>query len=104
MAIDRSWDVPANPLNRFCRSDQVNYVEHDVPVAYFSTGYSEDYHQQTDEPQYADYDHMARIGNFIHHVMRRSRTGRIGRRLPGRSRGIRSVGEVGQSDDQRTST
>jgi hypothetical protein len=68
MAIDRSWDVPANPLNRFCRSDQVNYVHHDVPVAYFSTGYAEDYHQATDEPQYADYDHMARIGGFIHQL------------------------------------
>jgi hypothetical protein len=69
MAIDRSWDVPANPMNRFCRSDQVNYVRHDVPVAYFSTGYSYDYHQPTDEPQYADYDHMAVIGGFIHEVM-----------------------------------
>jgi hypothetical protein len=68
MAIDRSWDVPANPMNRFCRSDQVNYVHHDVPVAYFSTGYSADYHQPTDEPRYADYDHMAKIGDFIHDI------------------------------------
>ncbi|MEO5509913.1 MAG: M28 family peptidase, partial [Longimicrobiales bacterium] len=29
MAIDRSWDTPANKLNRFCRSDQVNYVNAD---------------------------------------------------------------------------
>ncbi|HET9985728.1 MAG TPA: M28 family peptidase [Longimicrobiales bacterium] len=69
MAIDRSWDVPANPLNRFCRSDQVNYVHHDVPITYLSTGYAEDYHQPTDEPQYIDYDHMARIGRFVHEVM-----------------------------------
>jgi Zn-dependent M28 family amino/carboxypeptidase len=68
MAIDRSWDVPANPMNRFCRSDQVNYVRKDVPVAYFSTGYSSDYHQPTDEPQYADYDHMAHVGSFIHDI------------------------------------
>ncbi len=68
MAIDRSWDVPANPMNRFCRSDQVNYVLHDVPVAYFSTGYSADYHQPTDEPRYADYDHMAKIGGFLHDI------------------------------------
>jgi len=68
MAIDRSWDVPANPMNRFCRSDQVNYVYHDVPVAYFSTGYSADYHQPTDEPRYADYDHMAKIGDFVHDI------------------------------------
>jgi hypothetical protein len=69
MAIDRSWDVPANPLNRFCRSDQVNYVRKNVPVTYFSTGYSIDYHQVTDEPQYIDYDHAARTGKFIHAIM-----------------------------------
>jgi hypothetical protein len=69
MAIDKTWDVSANPMNRFCRSDQVNYVHHDIPVTYFSAGYAQDYHQVTDEPQYADYDHMARIGRFIHDVM-----------------------------------
>ena len=69
MAIDKSWDVTANPMNRFCRSDQVNYVHHDVPVTYFSHGLRQDYHQPTDEPQYVDYDHMARIGRFIHDIM-----------------------------------
>jgi Zn-dependent M28 family amino/carboxypeptidase len=69
MAIDKTWDVTANPMNRFCRSDQVNYVRNNVPVTYFSTGYAEDYHQVTDEPEYADYDHMARIGGFIHDIM-----------------------------------
>lgn len=69
MAIDRSWDVPANPLNRFCRSDQVNYVLHDIPVVYMSLGYAIDYHQLSDEPQYIDYDHSARLGRFVHEVM-----------------------------------
>jgi hypothetical protein len=69
MALDKSWDVPANPLNRFCRSDQVNYVHADIPVTYFSFGYARDYHQPTDEPQYVDYDHSARLGNFLHEVM-----------------------------------
>jgi hypothetical protein len=68
MAIDRTWDVSANPMNRFCRSDQVNYVKHDVPVTYFSLGYAEDYHQPTDEPQYIDYDHAARLGRFVHDI------------------------------------
>jgi hypothetical protein len=69
MAIDKTWDVSANPMNRFCRSDQVNYVHHDVPVTYFSTGYAQDYHQATDEPQYIEYDHMARVGRFVHDIM-----------------------------------
>jgi Zn-dependent M28 family amino/carboxypeptidase len=68
MAIDRTWDVSANPMNRFCRSDQVNYVKHDVPVTYFSLGYAEDYHQPTDEPQYIDYEHAARLGRFVHDI------------------------------------
>jgi hypothetical protein len=69
MVIDKTWDVTANPLNRFCRSDQVNYVHHNVPVTYYSTGYYEDYHQPTDEPQYIDYNKGARLGNFMHDIM-----------------------------------
>lgn len=69
MAIDKTWEVSANPLNRFCRSDQVNYVNHDIPVTYFSLGYAQDYHQATDEPQYIDYEHSARVGRFVHDVM-----------------------------------
>ncbi|MDB4893683.1 MAG: hypothetical protein JWL61_5538 [Gemmatimonadetes bacterium] len=69
MAIDKTWDVTANPMNRFCRSDQVNYVYKNIPVTYFSLGYALDYHQPTDEPQYIEYDHSARLARFIHDVM-----------------------------------
>jgi Zn-dependent M28 family amino/carboxypeptidase len=69
MAIDKSWEVLANPMNRFCRSDQVNYVRQNIPVTYFSLGYALDYHQPTDEPQYIDYEHSARLARFIHDVM-----------------------------------
>jgi hypothetical protein len=69
MAIDRSWDVTANPLRRFCRSDQVNYVRKNVPVVYVSLGYSQDYHQVTDEPQYIDYEHAAAVGRFVYDIM-----------------------------------
>ena len=68
MAIDYSWDR-TNALNRFCRSDQVNYFNRQIPVTYFSTGYSRDYHQPTDEPQYLDYEHSARVGRFVHEIM-----------------------------------
>ena len=69
MAIDKTWDVVANPMNRFCRSDQVNYVNNKIPVTYFSLGYAPDYHQPTDEAQYIQYDHAARLARFIHDVM-----------------------------------
>jgi hypothetical protein len=69
VALDYSWER-TNALNRFCRSDQVNYFRFAIPVTYFSTGYSPDYHMATDEPQYIDYDHSARVGRFVHEIMR----------------------------------
>ncbi len=67
MVIDYSWDR-TNALNRFCRSDQVSYFAKNIPVTYFSLGYAVDYHQPTDEPQYIDYDHAARLGRFVHDI------------------------------------
>ena len=69
MAIDYSWDR-TNALNRFCRSDQVNYFRETIPVTYFSTGYSVDYHQATDEARYVDFEHSARVGRFVYDIMR----------------------------------
>lgn len=67
MVIDYSWDR-TNALNRFCRSDQVSYFRYAIPVTYFSLGYAVDYHQPTDEPQYIDYEHGARVGRFVHEI------------------------------------
>ena len=67
MVIDYSWDR-TNLLNRFCRSDQVSYVRKGIPTTYFSTGYSRDYHQPTDEPQYINYDQSARVARFVHDI------------------------------------
>jgi Zn-dependent M28 family amino/carboxypeptidase len=69
MVIDYSWDR-TNLLNRFCRSDQVSYFNKQIPVTYFSLGYSIDYHMPTDEPQYVDYEHGARVGRFVHEISR----------------------------------
>lgn len=68
MAIDYTWEM-FNRLRRFCRSDQVSYFRYNIPVAYVSLGYAVDYHMLTDEPQYVDYDHGARLGRFIHDVL-----------------------------------
>ena len=67
MVIDYSWDR-TNRLNRFCRSDQVNYIRAGIPTTYFSTGYSRDYHQLTDEARYINYDLTARVARFVHDI------------------------------------
>ena len=68
MAIDTSFDTRGHPLNRYCRSDHYEYARYNIPITYFSLGYHTDYHQVTDEPQYIDYGHLARIAQFVHDV------------------------------------
>lgn len=68
MDIDTSFDTNGHPLNRYCRSDHYMYARYGIPITYFSLGYHTDYHQVTDEPQYIDYDHMARIAGFVHDI------------------------------------
>jgi hypothetical protein len=70
MDIDPSFDANGHPLNRYCRSDHYMYARYGIPITYFSLGYHTDYHQVTDEPQYIDYDHMARIASFVHDIAR----------------------------------
>jgi len=52
--------------NIYGRSDHWNYARFNIPIAFFFTGLHADYHQVTDEPQYIDYPHYARITNYIH--------------------------------------
>jgi len=52
--------------NIYGRSDHWNYARHNIPIAFFFTGLHMDYHQATDEPQYIDYPHYARITSYIH--------------------------------------
>lgn len=54
--------------NIYGRSDHFNYALQGVPIAFFFTGLHGDYHQRTDEPEFIDYPHYARITSYIHEV------------------------------------
>jgi len=66
--FDYQFDANGDPENIYCRSDHYNYARLGIPVVFFTTGLHGDYHQVTDEPQYIDYPHMARIGQLVHDV------------------------------------
>jgi hypothetical protein len=59
----------AGYANIYGRSDHFNYARKGIPIAFFFTGLHGDYHQLTDEPQYIDYPHYARITNYIRDLM-----------------------------------
>ncbi len=55
--------------NIYGRSDHYNYALQGVPIAFFFTGLHGDYHQRTDEAEFIDYPHYARIANYIRDIM-----------------------------------
>ncbi|NUQ20520.1 MAG: M28 family peptidase [Gemmatimonadaceae bacterium] len=67
-AFDYSMDANGHPMNIYCRSDHYEYARYGIPITFFTTGGHSDYHQVTDEPQYIDYDHMARVANLVEDV------------------------------------
>ena len=68
MKIDYTYDANGHPQQYYCRSDHYEYARYGIPIAFFSTGGHRDYHQQTDEPQYIDYEQLARVTNFVRDV------------------------------------
>ena len=67
-SFDYQYDANGDPENIYCRSDHYNYARLGIPVVFFTTGLQGDYHQVTDEPEYIDYPHMARIGQLVRDI------------------------------------
>jgi Zn-dependent M28 family amino/carboxypeptidase len=71
LALDYKMDEPiawAGYNNIYARSDHFRYAQQGVPIAFFFTGLHGDYHQRTDEPEWIDYPHYARITNYIRDI------------------------------------
>ena len=71
LTLDYKFDQPidwAGYNNIYARSDHYRYAQQGVPIAFFFTGLHGDYHQRTDEPEWIDYPHYARITNYIRDI------------------------------------
>ncbi len=68
LTFDYKFDEPiawSGYNNIYGRSDHFNYAQQGVPIAFFFTGLHGDYHQRSDEPEFIDYPHYAKIANYI---------------------------------------
>lgn len=68
LALDYKYDSTLSWTgynNIYGRSDHYNYAVQGVPIAFFFTGLHGDYHQRSDEAEFIDYPHYARITNYI---------------------------------------
>ncbi len=63
--FDYSQDANGHPQNIYCRSDHYEYARYGIPIVFITTGGHADYHQVTDEPQYIDYERMARVATLV---------------------------------------
>ena len=66
--LDNTYDTTitwSGYNNIYQRSDHYNYALQGIPIAFFFTGLHGDYHQRTDEAEFIDYPHYARITNYI---------------------------------------
>ena len=63
--LDASWDAPDHPEGMYERSDAVSYARAGIPSAFLFTGLHADYHRITDEAQYIEYPHYARIVQYL---------------------------------------
>jgi len=68
LTLDYAIDADGHPSNIYCRSDHYSYARYGIPITFFTTGLHSDYHQVTDEPQYIDYEHMARVANLVEDI------------------------------------
>ena len=59
------FNAPGHPLQYFCRADHYNYARYGIPAVAFSRGEHFDYHQVTDEAQYIQYEHMAKVDELV---------------------------------------
>ncbi|MDB4907778.1 MAG: peptidase [Gemmatimonadetes bacterium] len=66
--FDYQFDANGHPDNIYCRSDHYEYARYGIPIVFFTTGLHGDYHQVSDEPQYIDYPHMARVTKLVFDV------------------------------------
>lgn len=66
--FDYSFDANGHPENIYCRSDHYEYARYGIPIVFFTTGLHQDYHQLSDEPQYIDYEHMARVDHLVYDI------------------------------------
>ena len=71
LALDYKLDEPiswSGYNNIYGRSDHFRYAQQGIPIAFFFTGLHGDYHQRTDEPEWIDYPHYARITSYVRDI------------------------------------
>jgi hypothetical protein len=66
--IDYSLSGRDHPLQLFARSDHYNFVKHDIPVLFFTTGLHTDYHTPGDVVEKIDFNKMELVTRTMYQI------------------------------------
>jgi hypothetical protein len=68
LTLDYKYEDPGHPERFFFRSDQYPYIRFGIPGVWFFCGTTEDYHQETDVEEKADYKKMEKVTKLVYLV------------------------------------
>jgi len=68
LKLDYRYEDPGHGDMFFFRSDQYPYIRYGIPGVWFFCGTTEDYHQETDVEEKADYQKMTRVAKLTYLV------------------------------------
>lgn len=68
LKLDYKFEDPGHPDRFFFRSDQYPYIRYGIPGVWFFCGTTEDYHQETDVEEKADYTKMEKVTKLVYLV------------------------------------
>jgi hypothetical protein len=66
MNLDYKYEDPKHEDNFFFRSDQYSYIQFGIPAVWYFCGTTEDYHQETDTVDRADFAKMEKVTRFVY--------------------------------------
>jgi hypothetical protein len=66
MNLDYTYEDPKHPENFFFRSDQYPYIQYGVPAVWFFCGTTEDYHQESDTVDRADFVKLEKVARLVY--------------------------------------
>ncbi|MDR2887948.1 MAG: M20/M25/M40 family metallo-hydrolase [Bacteroidales bacterium] len=66
--FDYSLSGPNHPLQLFARSDHYNFVKHDIPAIFFSSGLHTDYHTTRDVIGLLDFGKMEAVSRAMYEI------------------------------------
>ncbi|KAK3582318.1 hypothetical protein CHS0354_023859 [Potamilus streckersoni] len=69
MILDYFYNAETHPMNIYRRSDQYNFLKHNIPTVFLFRGLHPDYHQITDDFEKINFDSISNISKLVYQLI-----------------------------------